>query len=76
MKNFTISILGCTFLLLGLSSCGEQTKEDNSKPSVSVTPIDGYVDSRLNALDMAKNTVKESNKHTEEQNKALEKLTK
>jgi len=76
MKNFTISISIGTLLLLSLSSCGEQTKEQNSKPSVSVNPVDSYVDSRLNAIDSVKDTVKESNKQAEAQNRAMEALTK
>jgi len=76
MRNFPISIFVCTFLLLSLSSCGEQTKEQNSKPSVSINPVDSYVDSRLNAIDSAKDAVKESNRQAEAQNRAVEALIK
>ena len=68
-----------TLLLLALSSllflaCGEDKKETPTSNSI-VNPVNTYMDSRLNALDMAKESVKESNKRVEEQNEAMEVLT-
>ena len=69
-----IIFITCTALILLLSSCGEETTETSSKGIEN--PVDTYMDSRVNAMDMAKQSVKESNKKTEEQNKAMEALTK
>ena len=73
MKNSIIFIL-CTASILLLTACGEETKE--SIKSGIENPVDKYMDSRVNAIDMAKQSVKESNKKVTEQNKALEALTK
>jgi len=73
MKNSIIFIL-CTASILLLTACGEETKESIKKGIEN--PVDKYMDSRVNAIDMAKQSVKESNKKVTEQNKALEALTK
>ena len=69
-----IIFTACTSIALLLSACGEETTETSSKGIEN--PVDTYMDSRVNAMDMAKQSVKESNKKTEEQNKAMEALTK
>ena len=73
MKNSIIFIL-CTTSILLLTACGEETTETSGKGIEN--PIDTYMDSRVNAIDMAKQSVKETNKKVTEQNKALEALTK
>ena len=71
------SLLILTLTPFLLASCGEETKERTATKSVgSSNPVDSYVDSRLNALDMAKDSVKQSNQKVKEQNKAMEALTK
>ena len=67
MKKSSIFILGIVSLLI-LTACGEDTPERTSK--VIENPVNKYMDSRVNAMDMAKQSVKESNKKVEEQNKA------
>jgi len=73
MKKSSIFILGIVSLLI-LTACGEDTPERTSK--VIENPVNKYMDSRVNAMDMAKQSVKESNKKVEEQNKAMDDLTK
>ncbi len=73
MKN-SIIFITCTSIVLLLSACGEETKENNSKGLEN--PVDTYMDSRMNVMDMAKQSVKDNNKRVEEQDKALEALRK
>ena len=73
MKKSSIFILSIVTVLL-LAACGEEAQESASK--AIETPVDKYMDSRLNAMDMAKQSVKESNKKVAEQNKAMNALTK
>ena len=73
MKN-RIIFTTCTSIVLLLSACGEETKENNSKGLGN--PVDTYMDSRVNAIDMAKQSVKDNNKRVKEQDKALETLRK
>lgn len=72
MKNIGIFIL-CTSAILFLAACGDETKE--SRAETVKNPVDTYLDSRVNAMDMAKESVKESNKQVDKQNKAMEALT-
>ena len=72
MKNIGIFIL-CTSAILFLAACGDETKEGKAKKVKN--PVDTYLDSRVNAIDMAKESVKESNKRVNERNKAMEALT-
>jgi ABC-type oligopeptide transport system substrate-binding subunit len=62
-------------LSLFLSACGEETKETHNNTTVK-NPVNTYLDSRVDALDLAQDSVKKSNKRTEAQDKALEALTK
>jgi len=73
MKNRIIFIFTIVSILL-LPSCGEDTQESTSKEIEN--PVDKYMDSRVNAMDRAKQSVKESNKKVTEQNKAMDALTK
>jgi competence protein ComGC len=74
MKHSVLTLLFISILLL-LTACSEETQEKQT-PSSSINPVDNYMDSRLDALDMAKDSVKQSNTRTKEQNKAMEDLTK
>ena len=71
MKKNIIFIF-CTVTVLLLTACGEETKESSSKGIEN--PVDTYMDSRMDAMDMAKQSVNESNKRMEEQNKAMKAL--
>ena len=64
--------LCCTTTILFISACGEEPKENSSNGIEN--PVDTYMDSRVNAMDMAKESVRESNKKVDEQNKAMEAL--
>lgn len=74
MKNSSALILFIVNVFF-LNACGEETKETHNKPAVT-SPGDTYLDSRVNAMDLAKGSVKKSNKRVEEQDKALESLIK
>jgi len=71
MKNCII-LLFTTVSILLLSACGEETTENSTKGIQN--PVDTYMDSRVNAMDMAKQSVKDSNKKVEEQDKAMKAL--
>lgn len=71
MKN-SIIIIFCTATVLLLTACGEETKE-SVKKGID-TPVDKYMDSRVNAMDMAKQSVKKTNQRMEEENKAMKAL--
>ncbi len=71
MKKSSILLLGMVSLLL-LTACGEEEQERASKKIEN--PVDTYMDSRVNAMDMAKQSVKDSNKKVEEQDKAMKAL--
>ena len=67
----TIVLTTCTSIILLLSACGEETKENNRGLE---NPVNTYMDSRVNTIDMAKQSVQESNKKVEEQDKAMKAL--
>ena len=74
----TSIILLCTAVtVLLLSACGEEkiesTNTENANKGME-NPVDTYMDSRVSAMDMAKQSVKESNKKVEEQDKAMKAL--
>ena len=73
MKNRYLLIL-CTLGLLLFAACGETPKE--GCPETVKNPVDTYLDNRVDAIDMAKKSLKESNKRVEEQNKAMEAFNK
>ena len=66
--SFTLIVI---FALL-FTSCSDESEAE--KPNKIENPVDNYMDSRLNVLDMAKASAIESNKIVEEKNKALETL--
>lgn len=71
-KLFTLTTL-ILFTLL-FNACGEKMTE--STETKTNTPADSYLDSRVNALNMAKESAKKSNEAVDKQNKMLEQLTK
>ena len=73
MRKSSIFILGIVSFLL-LTACVEEEQESASKAIEN--PVDKYMDSRVNAIDLAKQSVKESNKKVAEQNKAMDTFTK
>lgn len=56
-------------------ACGE-SQDDSISPKTIENPVDTYMDSRVSAMDLAKESVKNSNKKVDEQNKAMEALEK
>lgn len=73
MKKTYILIL-CSLTGLLLLACSESQEKNSSKAIEN--PVDTYLDSRVNTMDMAKKSVKKSNKRVDERNKAMEALTK
>ncbi len=73
MKKNIIFIF-CTVTVLLLAACGEKTKENSSNGIEN--PVDTYMDSRMNAMDMARQSVEKNNKQMEEQDKAMKALFK
>jgi len=71
-KHHPLILLTLTSFLF--IACGEDKKESTTSTTIE-NPVNTYMDSRLNALDMAKESVKESNIRVEEQNKVMEALT-
>ena len=71
MKKNIIFIF-CTVTVLLLTACGEETKESSGNGIEN--PVDTYMDSRMNAMDMAKQSVEKNNQRMEEQNKARKAL--
>ena len=71
MKKSSIFILSVASILVFVS-CGEETKESSSKGIEN--PVDTYMDSRMNAMDLAKQSVKKTNQRMEEENKAMKAL--
>jgi len=64
MKHCNVLILFTSTLLL-LTACGE---ESNSKSDESIkNPVNTYLDSRVNALDLAKISVEKTNQRTRKQ---------
>ena len=73
MKNSSILIIYTTIVLL-LAACGEEAKESSSKTIKN--PVGTYLDNHVDAMEMAKKSVKESNKRSEAQDKMMESLAK
>lgn len=70
-KHTKLILFSITSLLL--IACGEDQNGSNAKTIEN--PVNTYMDSRINAMDMAKESVKKSNKRVNEQNKAMEALS-
>jgi hypothetical protein len=71
MKKNIIFIF-CTVTVLLLAACGEETKESSTKGIEN--PVDTYMDSRVNAMDLARQSVEKNNQRMEEENKAMKAL--
>lgn len=79
----TIGILMFVILaVLLLSTCGEDIQKDQTntletpKKTYLDTPTNTYLDSRVDAMGNSRKSVNKANKRIEEQNKAMEALTK
>jgi len=70
-KLFTLTSM--ILLALILTACGEKSTQSTE---TKVAPTDSYLDSRVNALNMAKQSTKTSNEAVKKQNEIIEKLTK
>ena len=73
MKNISILIFVILSIFL-FTTCGEETQENHT--NTIENPKKTYLDSRVDARGLAKKSVNESNKRIEEQDKAMEALTK
>jgi len=73
MKNSSTLIIYTTIVLL-FTACGEEAKENSSKSIKN--PVGTYLNNRVDAIDMAKQSVKESNERSKAQDKMIESLTK
>jgi hypothetical protein len=71
MKKNIIFIF-CTVTVLLLAACVEETKESSTKGIEN--PVDTYMDSRVNAMDLARQSVEKNNQRMEEENKAMKAL--
>ena len=71
--HYKFILISTTSLLL--MGCGESQDDSISSKTIE-NPVDTYMDSRVSAMDLAKESVKNSNKKVDEQNKAMEALEK
>ena len=71
--HYKFILISTTSLLL--MGCGESQDESISSKTIE-NLVDTYMDSRVSAMDLAKESVKNSNKKVDEQNKAMEALEK
>ncbi len=61
MRHSNVPILFTSSLLL-LTACGEEANSNNVESIKN--PVNTYLDSRVSTMDLAKNSVKESNQRT------------
>ena len=73
MKNSSTLIL-YAFTTLLLNSCGDEVKESGT--NTMTNPVDTYLDSRVNAMDLAKESIEESNNRNTEQEEQMKALRK
>ena len=73
MKNSSTLLL-YTLTILLLSACGNEAKENNTQTIEN--PVGTYLDSRVDAMDLAKNSLEESNKRNTEQEEQMKALNK
>ena len=73
MKNSSTLLL-YTLIILFLNSCGDEAKENNTKTMTN--PVDTYLDSRGDAMDLAKKSLEESNKRSTAQDELMKALNK
>lgn len=71
MKHSNILILFTLSLLL-LTACGEKANSNNDESIKN--PVNTYLDSRVSATELAKNSVKKSNQRTNEQDANIDAL--
>ena len=71
MKYSNVLILFTSNLLL-LTACGEDANSNNDESIKN--PVNTYLNSRVSAMDLAKNSVKESNQRTNEQDANIDTL--
>ncbi len=71
MRNSNVLILLTSSLLL-LTACGEEANSNNDESIKN--PVNNYLDSRVSATDLAKNSVKESNQRTHKQDANIDAL--
>lgn len=72
MKNRSTLLL-YTLTVLLLSACSDETKESDTETMQN--PVDTYLDSRIDAMDLAKKSLEESNKRNTEQEEQMKALT-
>ncbi len=70
MKPLGIATLFAIVLLF--TACGDGQKPSDNEAIQN--PVNTYLDSRTNAIDLAKKSVQESNKRTVEQSEAIKEL--
>jgi len=73
MKNHSTLLL-YTLTGLLLIACSGETKESNTETIKN--PVGTYLDSRVDAMDLAKKSLEESNKRTAEQDEQMNTLYK
>ena len=71
MKNSSTLLL-YTLTLLLLSACGDEAKESNSQTIEN--PVGTYLDSRVDAMDLAKKSLEESKKRSTAQDELMKAL--
>ena len=73
MKNSSTLVL-CTLTLLLLSACGEEEKESNTKTMEN--PVGTYLDSHVDAMNLAKGSLEKSNNRNAKQDELMKMLNK
>lgn len=73
MKNSNTLIL-FTLTLFLFGACGEEATDNNTKTMKN--PVNTYLDSRLDAMDLAKDSLEESNNRNAEQEGLMNTLSK
>jgi hypothetical protein len=61
-------------IILLLNACGDEVKESHTQTMTN--PVDTYLDSRVTAMDLAKESIEESNKRNTKQGEQMEALKK
>lgn len=67
-------VLSLCAVALFLTACSDKPKEAEKKAAEN--PVGAYLDSRTDAMSLAKKSVQQSNKRTQEQEKAAEEALK
>ncbi len=69
-----VYVLSLCAIALFLTACGDKPKEAEKKAVEN--PVGAYLDSRTDAMSLAKKSVQQSNKRAQEQDKAVEEALK